>query len=520
MTTPPAAEALGAASLDQAITEVRTRFIAEFPIRCDTADTLIDRTADATIQLVSAQSLRTLAHKLGGLAGIIGFRRVSALATELEALAEILEASAVEVPAAHMVVEEMRAAFTHELASPTAAAADASAGIHRGDVLVVEDDDDQRLIVLNQLSAAGYRTHGLSSAAAVRQAARALSPSAILLDVEMPNVDGYSVCRELKGDPELSTIPIIFMTKRARLDDRLAGLALGADDYLIKPVDPRELVIRLERARTRDTARAEQAATGGVLSYEDFLRVARNRVARVPVAFVLMRVPAHQANEVLVSLRNEVRRADLVAPYDRTHLVLLLPELTGSPARARVNEIVNRLAEYGIQQVAAGVATAPAGRTDVETLLAEADDALMQARHCGTAVMLHGDRLEPERRAAAGVSILLADDDPDVIRILDAGLRGAGHHTTLAFDGVEALASLERDRPEVLILDLMMPKLGGFEFLNRLRDREGPRPRVIVLSARGREEDVTRAFDLGADDYVTKPFNPQELLARVARLLR
>jgi CheY-like chemotaxis protein len=230
-------------------------------------------------------------------------------------------------------------------------------------------------------------------------------------------------------------------------------------------------------------------------------------------------VPAHQANEVLVSLRNEVRRADLVAAYDRTHLVLLLPELTGSPARARVNEIVNRLADYGIQKVAAGVATAPAGRARVETLLAEADHALMQARYCGTVVMLHGDRVEPERRAA-GVSILVADDDPDVIRILDAGLRGTGHHTTLAFDGVEALASLEQNRPEVLILDLMMPKLGGFDLLSRLRDREGPRPRVIVLSARGREEDVTRAFDLGADDYVTKPFNPQELLARVARLLR
>jgi DNA-binding response OmpR family regulator len=518
MITPPAAEASGAASLDQAITEVRTRFIAEFPIRCDTADTLIDRTADETSQRVSAQSLRSLAHKLGGLAGIIGFRRVSALATELEALAEVLEASAVEVPAAHVVVEEMRAAFTHELASPPAAA-DASAEIQRGDVLVVEDDDDQRLIVLNQLSAAGYRTHGLSSGTAVRQAARALAPSAILLDVEMPNVDGYSVCRELKGDPELSTIPVIFMTKRARLDDRLAGLTLGADDYLIKPVDPRELVIRLERVRTRDTARAEQAAAGGVLSYEDFLQVARNRVARVPVAFVLMRVAAHQAKDTLRSLRNEVRRADLVAAYDRTHLVLLLPELTGSSARARINEIVSRLVDCGIQDVAAGVAIAPAGGAGVETLLAEADHALMQARYCGTVIVLHGDRVESARQAE-GVSILVADDDPDVMRILDACLRGVGHQTTLAFDGLEALASLEQSRPDVLVLDLMMPKLGGFDLLNRLRHCEGPRPRVIVLSARGREEDVTRAFDLGADDYVTKPFNPQELVARVARLLR
>ena len=515
MNPPPHVDALEAAGLDQVITQVRTRFIADFPIRCDSADTLIDRTADATIQRVSAQSLRSLAHKLAGLAGIIGFRRVSALATDLEALAGDLEASAVEAPAAHAVVELMRAAFAHELASPP----DASGEVHRGDVLVVEDDDDQRIIVMNQLSEAGYRTHGLSSGTAVREAAHTLAPAAILLDIEMPDVDGYSVCRDLKGDPDLSTIPIIFMTKRARLDDRLVGLTLGADDYLIKPVDPRELIIRLERVRTRDTARAEQAAAAGVLSYEDFLQVARNRLARMPVAFVLMRVPAHQANEALLSVRNEVRRADLVAAYDRTHLVLLLPEVTGSSARARMNEIVNRLVDCGIQDVAAGVATGPAGGARVETLLAEADHALMQARYCGTVVMLHDDRVEPARRPA-GASILVADDDPDVMRILDAGLRGAGHQTTLAFDGVDAFASLEQNRPDVLILDLMMPRLGGFDLLNRLRHREGPRPRVIVLSARGREADVTRAFDLGADDYVTKPFNPQELLARVARLLR
>ena len=515
----PGVDLPDAASLDQALTEVRTRFIADFPIRCDAADALIDRMADAASRRVSAQALQSLAHKLGGLAGVIGFRRVSALATDLEALTADLEASRVEAPAAHAVVDSMRAAFAHELACPMEAAPPTPGEGHRGDVLIVEDDDDQRLIVTSQLSEAGFRTHALSSGTAVKEAARALVPSVILLDVEMPEMDGYSVCRDLKADPELSTIPIIFMSKRGRLDDRLVGLTLGADDYLIKPVNPRELVIRLERVRTRDTARAEQAAAAGVLSYEDFLQVTRNRLARVPVAFALMRVPAHDANEVLVSLRNEVRRADLVAAYDRTHLVLLLPELTGPSARARVNEIVNRLVERGIQDVAAGVATRPAGRADVETLLAEADQALMLARCCGAPVMLHGDRVETATRAA-GASILVADDDPDVIRILDAGLRGAGHHTALAFDGVEALAALDQNRPDVLILDLMMPKLGGFDLLNRLVGREGPRPKIIVLSARGREEDVTRAFDLGADDYVTKPFNLQELLARVTRLLR
>jgi DNA-binding response OmpR family regulator len=72
----------------------------------------------------------------------------------------------------------------------------------------------------------------------------------------------------------------------------------------------------------------------------------------------------------------------------------------------------------------------------------------------------------------------------------------------------------------VLVLDLMMPNLDGFDVLGLIRESPPPRPRIIVLSARGREQDVVRAFELGADDYMTKPFNPQELMARIARLLK
>jgi DNA-binding response OmpR family regulator len=75
--------------------------------------------------------------------------------------------------------------------------------------------------------------------------------------------------------------------------------------------------------------------------------------------------------------------------------------------------------------------------------------------------------------------------------------------------------------PDVLVLDLMMPKLSGFDVLTQLgQTPDAPRPKIIVLSGRGREPDVVRAFELGADDYMTKPFNPQELMARIARLLK
>jgi DNA-binding response OmpR family regulator len=115
---------------------------------------------------------------------------------------------------------------------------------------------------------------------------------------------------------------------------------------------------------------------------------------------------------------------------------------------------------------------------------------------------------------------VIAEDDPDVSRIVDAQLRAGGYTAITARDGEEALAAVRAHAPDLLVLDMMMPRLNGFEVLAQLRNEPGPAPRIMVLSARGREQDVVRAFDLGADDYMTKPFNPQEMMARIGRLLK
>ena len=234
---------------------------------------------------------------------------------------------------------------------------------------------------------------------------------------------------------------------------------------------------------------------------------------------MLIRLTAAKLDMAAAFVTGEIRRTDLAGYYDRSHLLLLMPGLSGPVAGARASEILTSLRAEGVEAAHAGIATsAAAAGKSLETLLTEADQALMQARHFGKAVAVFGEHVDRDGSATRG-SVLLAEDDPDVIRILDAQMRGAGYQTSLAFDGAEALSALDSTRPDVLILDLMMPKIGGFDLLSRINARP-VRPKVLVLSARGREDDVTRAFELGADDYVTKPFNPQELLARVARLAR
>jgi len=117
-----------------------------------------------------------------------------------------------------------------------------------------------------------------------------------------------------------------------------------------------------------------------------------------------------------------------------------------------------------------------------------------------------------------GQRILVADDEPQIRRALTTALRGHGYDVEAAEDGEDALTRLASWVPDALVLDLVMPKLDGLEVLREVRTwSEMP---IIVLSARGREADKVTALDLGADDYLTKPFGIEELLARLRAVLR
>jgi DNA-binding response OmpR family regulator len=121
----------------------------------------------------------------------------------------------------------------------------------------------------------------------------------------------------------------------------------------------------------------------------------------------------------------------------------------------------------------------------------------------------------------ADTLILVADDDPDILNIVSFRLEQAGYATARAADGEEAL-ELARDRPPRLcVLDVMMPKKSGFEVVSELRnDPSTAGIPVLMLTASVQDKDVSRGFEIGADDYLKKPFNTGELLARVAALLR
>jgi DNA-binding response OmpR family regulator len=128
---------------------------------------------------------------------------------------------------------------------------------------------------------------------------------------------------------------------------------------------------------------------------------------------------------------------------------------------------------------------------------------------------------ERDGRQGEAAKVLLAEDDPDVADIVRHVLETDGYSVDLAGDGAEALSCLEAGRPDLVVLDVMMPRLTGFEVLKRLRalEGEGAQVPVLMLSARASQDDIVKGFDLGVSDYVTKPFMIGELRARVRALL-
>ena len=116
--------------------------------------------------------------------------------------------------------------------------------------------------------------------------------------------------------------------------------------------------------------------------------------------------------------------------------------------------------------------------------------------------------------------ILVVDDEIYIVHILDFSLGMEGYEVLTALDGEQALERLKSDKPDLIVLDIMMPKVDGYEVCRTIKSNPDTQHiPVILLSAKGRNVDQKMGFDVGADDYITKPFSPRKLVERINALL-
>lgn len=119
------------------------------------------------------------------------------------------------------------------------------------------------------------------------------------------------------------------------------------------------------------------------------------------------------------------------------------------------------------------------------------------------------------------VKILVCDDERNIVRLIQVNLEKEGYNVVTAFDGKEGLEKVASEKPDLLVLDVMMPYMDGFEVLKHLRREQATEGLpVIMLTAKAQDKDVFEGFHYGADMYLTKPFNPKELISFVKRILQ
>jgi two-component system, cell cycle response regulator len=311
----------------------------------------------------------------------------------------------------------------------------AEPAVEPGRILVVDDNQDNIAIIATRLRYRGYEILEASDGAQALAHVRDGRPDLILLDVMLPDIDGYEISRRIKGAQDLPFIPIILVTARDSTQDKVAGLDAGADDYLTKPINFPELEARVrsmlrikrlqdeleEKNRELERLSISDGLTGlfnhrhihGLL-YEEYERVARTKDCMSVAMFDLDRFKlvndtfGHQAGDrVLIELadilRESARDIDRLGRYGGEEFIALLPETCIDDAAVFVErvrrEVARRSFDVGRTEplrmtLSAGVATYPHELVDsLETLVRLADQALYAAKAAGRDRVVRFDEL-------------------------------------------------------------------------------------------------------------------------------
>lgn len=451
-----------------------------------------------------------------------------------------------------------------------------------GTVLAVDDQPENLELLEEILTGVGYDvTLAADGEAALEEVARR-PPDCIVLDIMMPRLDGYEVCTRLKGDPRTRFIPIVMLTALSEVTDKVKGLDVGADDFLNKPVRREELLARVKSLvkikRLRDeldtsesiiftmvraleskdprstghserVARSSMAAAGQLgLSAREIEVVGQGAMLHdigklgvpeevlwaprplLPEAESSYRQHPELGQRILAPLRSlgpaldvvrhhherfdgsgypdHIRGSDLSVVSEIVGVANLHDDLVHSDALT-VDDAGSRLRE--------AAARGAHRREVVEALCAAVKAGIPEER----SLELGWSHLVPVPESARTGRVLVCDDTVSNREMLQEILQGAGFDVLCVESGEAILPAISEDKPDLILLDIRMPGLDGFDICDWVkRTPETQFLPVILVTALNDARDRLRSAQVGADDFLTLPVNRLELVARVRSLLR
>lgn len=480
--------------------------------------------------------------------------------------------------------------------------------------VLIADDTPKNIQVLGTMLK--QENYSVSVAQSGRQAldiAQNIKPDLILLDVNMPEMDGFETCTRLKAMDTTKNIPIIFLTAKTEIESITQGFKLGAVDYVTKPFDSVELLARIrthiELKRNREALlEAKDAAEKATALKDKFVSLVAHDL-RTPFNSILgfLKVMENDNNPTQHDKHKEITKRLIktsentivmidqlldisrlqtgrLAPkpsfFDARQLVISvinnLENLANAkqilifndlPSRMRLHadhqlfgEVVQNLLSNAIKFTYGGgeiIIFSPDGKNNVigikdngvgirADILSDLFKQEVQTTSLGTAgekgtglglpfcqeiMKIHGGNLTVESNIGEGTvfyaelppktpEILVVDDSPTTRSALRETLSSLQVNITEAKTGEDALKMITWSKPDLVLLDINLPGIDGFNVLGELRKMKGMAELpVLIITSDNKEETRTRGFELGAQDFISKPFQKENLLPRVRRFI-
>lgn len=474
-------------------------------------------------------SIRRIARSLEAAAGTLGLVEVEAGAKAIQRAADAhLERSVINFLAR---IDELRQ--QHEPEDAT--------------ILIVEDNRTVAAATQAYLKGDGRTMLVASHAREALDILETRRVDLVILDLILPDRDGRDVLVEIRERATTATVPVVVLSSTQSPVARAECLAVGADEFFSKPADPQALraaaiehieVGRRRRDAVRDGLTGLPNRAGLSLAYEELQRRMVRDETPVSLAVVSLDVLAEVTMklgrdagdgfllESCAALHEGLLAGDVLARWETSELVALLPGRAEDEAKALLGRLIRDLLidpvlsdvrEAGIDVTMKGGVTGLKRGQGLHEAISDAQRSLLNARTPHSeAVRSDADLVELETR-----TVLLVEDDRVTSTLIHHRLVRDGHEVVSFADGALAHRWIsDKGSFDLAVLDVKVPGMDGFELLSKLRDDpRHARVPIIMLTGMGSEADVIRGLDLGANDYMLKPFSPSELLARVRRLL-
>ncbi|UOE93116.1 response regulator [Alkalihalobacillus sp. LMS39] len=424
-------------------------------------------------------------------------------------------------------------------------------------VLIVDDDIDMVTFLKTNLEQQGYMVLAALTAKKAIQVFYNQKPDCVLLDVNLPDKNGFDVLKKMLEKSHSLFIPVFMMSTDNSKETVVKSFQMGAVDFVAKPIFIEEIVARLENRLKYKEMISEAVLidelTGAFnrkfFSIEVERQLYEFKRSKDPFSIVLIDLDHFkQVNDlyghdigdiVLREFSNYVKKAkrhsDFFIRYGGEEFVLILPRTTKEDSKIFIERLLKGFSKIEFptnenktftSTFSSGIVEVNDENTDIDTYMKHADQALYEAKAAGRKAVVIYNSKETYQIQKKVLRIGIIDDDTIVHQIVSEQLEKLkiGHYAIEISSFREGEAFFEskwhtQPGKNLVILDGIMPRMDGLEVLQKLRKHpNGKNAMVLMLTGRKSEKDIVKALELGADDYLTKPFSLPELIARVKRL--